>query len=668
MASSADVEQPISDHLPLPATPSEDFLLASKPAWGNAGIASESSVVSNPWGAASQVSLQKEAPISFRDLMSEDLAKDMQEKENATYCKTLIDDETDISNLLKIPDLEDTSDDFMLAQTLQYEFDREYDHQLNQEEKHYNGNSKVAVSFNKFKICPSWYGPDSDDELPELDDENRAIDSFEAREREDPVIPARGYVKHGKRLVTKHDLNISGRKNAERIMSLPPGINTGDGGGFDMQLSNKVFNRLHRSAITDIRRKHRVHDKVEKATSEMALDPRTRLLIFKLVNNAVLETVSGVISSGKESVVFHAQGGEYEERTLPDDCAVKVFKTTLTGFKTRERYIREDYRFKDRMSKNSTVKLIRLWAEKEYHNLRRLQRAGIPSPEPILIKKHILLMSFIGSNHQAAPKLKEACLSFSDLCLAYEQVVEAMVKMFHGCHLIHADLSEYNILWYENKCWIIDLGQAVEPAHPHALHFLHRDCTNIIKFFRSKRIPELPTPLQLFEKVSGISLPGPEESAPRMIEEYESQQELLHKGISVNDEFEVLWQDIKAEENRLKGLQMKEDEDDEDELLEEFMLLDKNGELREPLKKQSSNEENTTKYDDENLQEEDDGAHENECRNKLKGPKSDGKLNVDNPSALAKNLVCDDLSFSRLSAKSADKQSTKRKSKSKKIK
>lgn len=42
----------------------------------------------------------------------------------------------------------------------------------------------------------------------------------------------------------------------------------------------------------------------------MALDPKTRLLIFKLINNAVLETVNGIVSSGKEAVVFHAQGGE----------------------------------------------------------------------------------------------------------------------------------------------------------------------------------------------------------------------------------------------------------------------------------------------------------------------------------------------------------------------
>lgn len=68
--------------------------------------------------------------------------------------------------------------------------------------------------------------------------------------------------------------------------------------------------------------------------------------------------------------------------------------------------------------------LIRLWAEKEFHNLRRLQRASIPSPKPVLIKKHILVMSFIGDDHRPAPKLKEARLSQADLCVAYEQVVE----------------------------------------------------------------------------------------------------------------------------------------------------------------------------------------------------------------------------------------------------
>ena len=46
-----------------------------------------------------------------------------------------------------------------------------------------------------------------------------------------------------------------------------------------------------------------------------------------------------------------------EDEPLPEDCAVKVFKTTLTDFKTRERYIKEDFRFKDRLSKNNSQKV-----------------------------------------------------------------------------------------------------------------------------------------------------------------------------------------------------------------------------------------------------------------------------------------------------------------------
>lgn len=42
---------------------------------------------------------------------------------------------------------------------------------------------------------------------------------------------------------------------------------------------------------------------------EQAVDARTRLLMFKMVNAGVLEKINGCISTGKESVVFHADGG-----------------------------------------------------------------------------------------------------------------------------------------------------------------------------------------------------------------------------------------------------------------------------------------------------------------------------------------------------------------------
>ncbi len=41
---------------------------------------------------------------------------------------------------------------------------------------------------------------------------------------------------------------------------------------------------------------------------EHAVDPVTRLILYKLVNGGLLESVDGIVSSGKESVVFHATG------------------------------------------------------------------------------------------------------------------------------------------------------------------------------------------------------------------------------------------------------------------------------------------------------------------------------------------------------------------------
>lgn len=63
---------------------------------------------------------------------------------------------------------------------------------------------------------------------------------FQKSEREFPTIPKCGYTKQGETVVTKHDITMAGRRNACRVMEFPPEFHTGDGGGFDMQLSNKV--------------------------------------------------------------------------------------------------------------------------------------------------------------------------------------------------------------------------------------------------------------------------------------------------------------------------------------------------------------------------------------------------------------------------------------------
>ena len=65
-----------------------------------------------------------------------------------------------------------------------------------------------------------------------------------------------------------------------------------------------------------------------------------------------------------------------DEYSVPAECAIKIFKTTLNEFKNRDRYIKGDYRFKGRFGTANSRKLVKLWAEKEMHNLKRFGGRG----------------------------------------------------------------------------------------------------------------------------------------------------------------------------------------------------------------------------------------------------------------------------------------------------
>ena len=59
--------------------------------------------------------------------------------------------------------------------------------------------------------------------------------------------------------------------------------------------------------------------------------------------------------------------------------------------------------------------------------LTRLHEGGIACPEVVLLRKHVLIMSFIGQDQKPAPKLKEASLSLEEMTSAYHQTIEACI-------------------------------------------------------------------------------------------------------------------------------------------------------------------------------------------------------------------------------------------------
>ena len=67
------------------------------------------------------------------------------------------------------------------------------------------------------------------------------------------------------------------------------------------------------------------------------------------------------------------------------------------------------------------------------------------------------LLSFSGI---PAPRLAKCDVPKEKTRLAImEQIFEAMEKMFQVANIIHGDFSEFNILYFQRRIWVIDVSQ-----------------------------------------------------------------------------------------------------------------------------------------------------------------------------------------------------------------
>lgn len=440
----------------------------------------------------------------------------------------------------------------------------------------------------KYRIYPDDLLQNADEKEDEDEIERRRAknwDRFEENEKEISKIGKQGYFedKHGQ-IRTKHDMEMSGRKNAGKIMGFHSDFSSGDCGNFDMKISNKVFNELRQYSFSMAKKSNQQFlDRQENAkTSEMGMDQKTRLLLYKLINTSmILDSIDGIISKGKEAVVLHAEGNIHnEEMKIPKEVAVKIFSTTLNEFKQRDRYIKDDFRFKGHVKQNNK-NIFQLWTEKEFHNLHRLKKAGIRCPTPIIFKKHVLVMSFIGNGHdKPAKKLKDALLTEGEMIVAYGEIVEILKKMYQVARLVHADFSEYNLLYHEGAIVVIDLAQAVEPCHSSAFEFLMRDCENITTFFQRNHIPvkskeelffeitnldPITTNVSMLEKIHMKGVAAHVITNPHHLDE-ELHNKLPEKHRLKEFPFDYAWK--KVEEFKLKNESLEKGNDKEDVWIE----------------------------------------------------------------------------------------------------
>lgn len=303
-------------------------------------------------------------------------------------------------------------------------------------------------------------------------------------------------IRSGEANINKNSLSAKQEQSSKLLQRFEHRINVGNIEGPLIQ-GNVTASLIGLSKNLECSRV-RTKDKADRATTEQALDPRTRMILFKLISRHVIADIQGCISTGKEANVYYATSTEGER-------AIKVYKTSILVFKDRDKYVSGEFRFRHGYCRHNPRKMVRLWAEKEMRNLLRMHSNGVPCPSPILMRGHVIVMEFIGKDGWSAPRLKDAELSPTKARELYLECIHIMRNIYHKCKLIHADFSEYNILFHEGHLCVIDVSQAVEHDHPQALEFLRKDCANVTDFFHRKQVCTMSVK-DLFDFVTDVTI------------------------------------------------------------------------------------------------------------------------------------------------------------------
>jgi RIO kinase 1 len=219
----------------------------------------------------------------------------------------------------------------------------------------------------------------------------------------------------------------------------------------------------------------RIKDSDDRNVQDAVFDRRTLMDLYSLASKGVIDALGGSVSTGKEANIFKAIVGDKE-------LVLKIYRISTSNFNSMQDYLHGDTRFGN--VKGTKRAIVAAWTKKEFRNLKRAEEVGVRVPHPIAMKENILVMDLIGQNGSAAPQLKDVGLGPEEAKRAYEKLVEYISKLYNQAGLVHADLSEFNILYDNGELVIIDMGQSVTLDHPMVRKFLERDIANLIHYFK----------------------------------------------------------------------------------------------------------------------------------------------------------------------------------------
>ena len=212
--------------------------------------------------------------------------------------------------------------------------------------------------------------------------------------------------------------------------------------------------------------------------------------------NKLITDLTRLVKGGKEANVYVCTAGETVEhellaaklyrprmlRTLKNNAIYKAGRT-LRDSEGKEVKGSRELRAMAKKTRFGKDLDLTTWIEHEFQVQKELYRAGAAVPQPIAHGGNTILMAYLGDETQAAPTLIDVALQPDEARLLFKRVMHN-VELMLAHHLVHGDLSAYNILYWEGEIAIIDFPQVVDARkNPHAFELMERDIVRVCQYF-----------------------------------------------------------------------------------------------------------------------------------------------------------------------------------------
>jgi len=204
-----------------------------------------------------------------------------------------------------------------------------------------------------------------------------------------------------------------------------------------------------------------------------------------LIEDGLIDAVVRQLKSGKEAMVFVVRcGDEIRCAKVYKEANKRAFRQAVDYTENRKTKNSRRARAMEKRTKYGRKAQEEAWQSAEVDALYRLAAAGVRVPVPYNFHEGVLLMEMVtDADGEPAPRLDDLEFTPEDARLHHRTLMTQVVRMLLA-GVVHADLSEFNVLLDATGPVIIDLPQAVDAAgNNHAKSMLERDVANITNYF-----------------------------------------------------------------------------------------------------------------------------------------------------------------------------------------